>query len=129
MNQKLNDRELRFLCWKVRQGKKLPPHKAAALLDALLVRRMAKSGKGSANDNRRMPGAHGCDHGSRLFSRYERLVVQWLQRALSLKRAEARAGRTAARSRKVDEMRGRMLQAKEEYQRHLEEHCCGDRFF
>ena len=123
--RQLTEREVRFLCWKVKQGRQLPEHKLASLLTALLTRKSRPVERRAANDNT-APFGPGCRERSFLFQRYERSVTYWMQRVVALSsKAGKRSKEYPALWRQVVEARAGVARARRDYERHLADHGCG----
>jgi hypothetical protein len=121
--RKLSDREVRYLCWKIKQGKKLPAYKLVALLDALLAKETAA--RHASNDNAR-PKDFGCGERNFLFRRYEYCVSHWMKLVTALRSEAGRRSREYPLLwNEVVVARARVTRSRSEYERHLSRHGCG----
>jgi hypothetical protein len=123
--QRLTEREVRFLCWKIRRGQQLPLYKLNALLDTLKERGRGARARQAANDNP-APFGPGCRERGFLFRRYEHCISLWMKKVLAL---GAIAGRRSAEYKSLWNetivARAWVIKARGDYERHLATHHCG----
>jgi hypothetical protein len=81
--RRLTEREVRFLCWKIKRGDRLPNRQLVLLLDALLARTCERHARYSSNDNAK-PKYPGCPRRNFLFEKYQRCLKDWTRKVTAL---------------------------------------------
>ena len=126
--RRLTDRQVRYLCWKIKRGSRLPDHLLTALLGALVARkpRLTPSVT-SANDNAFSAQSRaGCVARRYLLQRYEDSVLCWLQKVLALGHVtDKQSHEYCGLWRLSAEARRQVAKVKKDYERHIAAHGCG----
>jgi hypothetical protein len=125
--QRLSEREVRFLCWKIKQGWRVPHYKLNALLQELARRGLAVDAPRQAANDNAPPFGPGCRERGFLFKRYEHCVSLWMKKVLALGEEAGRKS-TAYKSlwNEVIVARAWVTKARSDYERHIAAHgCCG----
>jgi hypothetical protein len=122
--QRLTEREVRFLCWKIKRGDRLPSFQLVQLLDALLTRLCEGQARYATNENK-APRGRGCPRRNFLFEKYQDCVKDWVQKVAVLgDRAGRRDPHYLDLWKEVIEARLKAKKAKAAYDAHKTEHEC-----